>query len=342
MARQASNFPSIEPPSSAEPQGLFRYLVSASQRTTKFLYELAQRANACLPEDGSERMTGPLPVAIYTTAGLPSASTYGESVVFDSTANILKYSDGSTWKAIGNPLNTALTDTHIFVGNSSNIAADVAMSGDATISDTGVVTVAKSAKLTTARTIAITGDLSWSVSFDGSANVTAAGTLANSGVTAATYGDANSWPIVTFNAKGLATSASTQSFPTATTIIAGATADITPGSSYTDVTGSAVTLSAGTWLVVAQISCTFTSAISSCYARLFNSTDSTNINAIAVSANDGGFFYSMPLFGFITVASGTKVVKLQCKHDSTGSWTINHTIDGGIASTGIAAIKLSN
>ena len=36
---------------------------------------------------------------------------------------------------------TTLTDSHIFVGNSSNVATDVAMSGDATIADTGVVTV---------------------------------------------------------------------------------------------------------------------------------------------------------------------------------------------------------
>jgi hypothetical protein len=36
---------------------------------------------------------------------------------------------------------TALTDSHIFVGNNSNIATDVPMSGDATIDDTGAVTV---------------------------------------------------------------------------------------------------------------------------------------------------------------------------------------------------------
>ena len=42
------------------------------------------------------------------------------------------------------PTDIVLTDTHILVGNSSNLAADVAMSGDATISDTGVVTVASS------------------------------------------------------------------------------------------------------------------------------------------------------------------------------------------------------
>lgn len=57
------------------------------------------------------------------------------------------------------------------------------------------------ASLTNARTIAATGDATWSVSFNGAGNVTAALTLANSGVSAGTYSQ------VTVNAKGLVTAA---------------------------------------------------------------------------------------------------------------------------------------
>ncbi len=39
-------------------------------------------------------------------------------------------------------LSTALTSAHIFVGNSSNVAIDTALSGDATIDNTGVLTIA--------------------------------------------------------------------------------------------------------------------------------------------------------------------------------------------------------
>ena len=46
-------------------------------------------------------------------------------------------------------------------------------------------TTGSAATLTTARSIAMTGDVTWSVSFDGSANVTAAGTIANGAVTLA-------------------------------------------------------------------------------------------------------------------------------------------------------------
>jgi hypothetical protein len=69
-------------------------------------------------------------------------------------------------------------------------------------------TVAQADKLTNSRNIAITGDLSWNVNFDGSANVTATGTLANSGVTAGTYGSSTQVGIVTVDAKGRVTSAS--------------------------------------------------------------------------------------------------------------------------------------
>lgn len=62
--------------------------------------------------------------------------------------------------------------------------------------------------LQTARSISITGDATWTVTFDGTANVTSGLTLANSGVTAGTYGSASSVAQVTFDAKGRATSAS--------------------------------------------------------------------------------------------------------------------------------------
>lgn len=64
--------------------------------------------------------------------------------------------------------------------------------------------------LATGRTIAMTGDVTWtSAAFNGSANVTGAATLANSGVTAGSYGGNNSIPSVTVDAKGRVTAAST-------------------------------------------------------------------------------------------------------------------------------------
>lgn len=63
-------------------------------------------------------------------------------------------------------------------------------------------TAVAAAKLATARTIALTGDGTASVSFDGSKNVSAALALAASGVTAGTAGTANEIPVITVDAKG--------------------------------------------------------------------------------------------------------------------------------------------
>lgn len=62
--------------------------------------------------------------------------------------------------------------------------------------------------LSTARSISATGDAAWTVNFDGSANATGALTLANTGVTASTYGTSTSVPTIAVDGKGRITSAS--------------------------------------------------------------------------------------------------------------------------------------
>lgn len=80
----------------------------------------------------------------------------GGSIVTDSGAAVVTV-DSSGTPAIDAPVSPgdlALTNAHIFVGNSSNVGADVAMSGDATIANTGALTIAAAAvtgaKLSTA------------------------------------------------------------------------------------------------------------------------------------------------------------------------------------------------
>jgi hypothetical protein len=71
-------------------------------------------------------------------------------------------------------------------------------------------TATSAAALTTGRTIAITGDLAYtSPLFDGSTNITAAGTLATVNSNVGAFGGATSVPIITVNAKGLITAVST-------------------------------------------------------------------------------------------------------------------------------------
>ena len=85
-----------------------------------------------------------------------------------------------------------------------------------------------SVKLVTARSISATGDASWTVSFDGSADATAALTLSNSGVTAGTYNNSATQNIpLTIDAKGRVTGT-------------GAAVTITPA--WTSITGKPTTL----------------------------------------------------------------------------------------------------
>ena len=107
--------------------------------------------------------------------------------------------------------------------------------------------------LTTARTIAASGDAVWSVSFDGSANVTSALTLANTGVTATTYGTSTAVPTIAIDGKGRITSASNTNIAFPVTTVNGAagtvvltTTNIAEGTNQYFTTGraqSAITLS---------------------------------------------------------------------------------------------------
>jgi hypothetical protein len=77
-------------------------------------------------------------------------------------------------------------------------------------------------KLAAARTIAITGDIAYnSGNFDGSANVTAAATLATVNSNTGSFGDGTNVPNFTVNAKGLITAAGSTAIPTATTSVKG-------------------------------------------------------------------------------------------------------------------------
>lgn len=66
----------------------------------------------------------------------------------------------------------------------------------------GALTAGAALKLTTARTISVTGDATAAGSFDGSANLALALTLSASGVKAGGYGNANAVPTFTVDGKG--------------------------------------------------------------------------------------------------------------------------------------------
>lgn len=91
-------------------------------------------------------------------------------------SGVISLTNANVTSAIGfTPLSNTLANTQFLVGNASNVASAVAMSGDVTLANTGAVT------------------------------------LASTGVTASTYGSASVVPIITYDVKGRATTATTAS-----------------------------------------------------------------------------------------------------------------------------------
>lgn len=115
-------------------------------------------------------------------------------------------------------------------GIANEAAGRAALAAAASGANTDITSISGSAaSLTTSRSISATGDATWTVSFNGTADATAVITLTNSGVGAGTYGS------VTVNAKGLVTSASTT-----TPIANGGTGQTTAGAALTALGGAPV------------------------------------------------------------------------------------------------------
>ena len=108
------------------------------------------------------------------------------------------------------------------------------------------VVAAQAKKLQQAVTLALTGDLTGSASFDGSGNVSIAATLANVNPNPGTAGDATTVPVLTTNAKGQVTAVATApiAFPSSIAGKAG-TVSTVGGASGGTVNGSLFTSNPG-------------------------------------------------------------------------------------------------
>lgn len=117
-------------------------------------------------------------------------------------------------------LGTAALATGILKSTTGTGDLSIAVAGDFPTLNQN--TTGSAATLTTGRTIAITGDLAYtSPSFNGSGNVTAAGTLATVNSNVGTFGSVTKSVTFTVNAKGLVTAASEQTLTPAVGSITG-------------------------------------------------------------------------------------------------------------------------
>ncbi len=130
---------------------------------------------------------------IATTAGTWNSITFA--------VNDEVWYNGSIWEKVARNFTLTTATASILGGIKIGSGLAIDGSGVVTVSTLNQNTTGSAATLTTARNIAITGDATYTVSFNGSANVTSALTLATVNSNVGTFRS------VTVNAKGLVTAA---------------------------------------------------------------------------------------------------------------------------------------
>lgn len=221
--------------------------------------------------------------------------------------------------------NSATTATNL---NTTNAIVSRNASGDFTA---GTITASLSGNantattLATGRTISITGDLTYtSPSFNGSANVTAAGTLANSGVTANTYNSAT----ITVDSKGRITSATSNTIPTvndATLTLAVSGNGLTGSQSFTANQSSPATFTVTSNATKDNTPSTivFRDALGNFSANIITAANGFLGNA--TSSTNASFAYSVTNY-----LNTNEVFKFKSNSNNTGQRIINFP-DGDIS-----------
>jgi hypothetical protein len=121
----------------AVPTGSNGIAITAGSGTLDFAY------NPAAANDQNGYYLKRLRIENFPTGSLPTLTTGDKGrLAYDTSVSALKVWNGTAWGS-GGGLSAALTDGHIFVGNGSNVATDVALSGDSTITNAGVMTNTK-------------------------------------------------------------------------------------------------------------------------------------------------------------------------------------------------------
>ena len=175
-----------------------------------------------------------------------SRSIYADGTTLTATnSSVLPIANGGTGEitrqAAMDALAGAVTSGSYLRGNGADVVMNTIQAAD--VPTLNQSTTGSAATLTTGRTIAITGDLAYtSPSFNGSTDVTAAGTLATVNANVGAFTNAS----VTVNAKGLVTAASSGTAPV--TSVTGTAPVVSSGGTTPAISMAAATTSVSGYL----------------------------------------------------------------------------------------------
>jgi alpha-tubulin suppressor-like RCC1 family protein len=152
------------------------------------------------------------------------------ALIYDSGTQTLKKASVTNMRNATGSVSSLTVSGKITASGGVDGALTGNVTGNVTGNLTGNVTgnASTATALATGRTIALTGDVTYtSPAFNGSSNVTAAATLANTAVTAGTYGGTSALTQITVDSKGRITSASNAT-PADNLITSGMLATLSP------------------------------------------------------------------------------------------------------------------
>ena len=256
-----------------------------------------------------------------TATKLQTARTIN-GVPFDGTAPItITAVDGTVRLAAANNLSDVVNST----------TARTNLNAAARGANTDITSITGSAaSLTTARTLSLTGDVTGSTTFNGTANVSTAATLSTVNTNVGTFGSGTAIPIVTVDNKGRVTAVSTASVVTGGTVsdVSVTSANGISGTVATSTSTPAITLSLG--------AITPTSVVAS---NTVTGTSSASTLSVTPTWNTTGV-PSAILANVTNAASNvnSKLIDLQV----SGVSRFNVSNGGGVTSAGGLLLKPSN
>jgi len=256
-----------------------------------------------------------------TSTTTPSSLSAGElaySGKSDSNKLFIGHPDGTTGVvAIGGQYYTGVVDG----ATAANTASKLVLRDGSGNFSAGTITAALTGDVTgnadtataleTGRTLAITGDLTYtSPSFDGSGNVTAAGTLATVNSNVGQFGSTTAIPVVTVNAKGLVTAVSTSAIATSFGVAADS------GTTDTVAGGETLTLTGGTGVATTVSNNAVSFAIGQAVATNSNVTFN-NVTVDGVLTSDDITSTNISVAGNATITGNLTVEGTTTTVDST-------------------------